>query len=713
VIESKPSTAWIFLTIFASGIIAQKFLSIPEPYLFPLFIFSAVFLLFLSIKFAKISNWFALIFIFITGIFCAGKAGIGYEKQIPFFPDKVISITGEVTDVKEKGPVLVLTIGNTSFFNGNRWIKSGVIVKTSLSQNKQVYESDWVLIDGIKSIRKEKNQIFIHARDYKIIESQSYYGRFRYKTQVFTENITRRWFRYHGQASSIFQMIVFGNSRQSPDVKDIFIQTGTYHLLIVSGIHLGYLLIFLRILVFPVRRFEQVHYKIFNLFYLTAVIFYSAITGFNTPVIRAALMFGIYLFSEIIERPISSIDSIGWAGSALLFSSPFNLFDLGFQLSFTATTGIVLTMKNIPSIKKVPSWVDSTIRTSIGAQFFTMPVLIGNIGTFYPAGFIANLFLVPFGGIVVGLGFIFLIVAFLRQIFILPLIKSIEFFWMGAKIFSTASPAICWTPGILMVIAIYLVIFMVIFRNKWKFFTLPAIFLTILWIGLNFISKPPAVKQSSCIVKDKENIIFFPCNKVLCLIEKKDITIALLSMKEDILTLAPAIEEIKSTGKDAVFMFVDYNHDIFEPLSIIVPQIKPVAVIDSPDIRKHPAYGYRKCFVLGEMNIKQKFWNFLSPFEGIRVVYNGKNSVVIEYRTKDKTNIISTYLNSKIFEVLPFSPQYHTIYATDIAFSKKLAGYLEEYGTKKLIYKKIVYNTVDIPCNFEVIKVKNNPISDH
>ncbi|HOQ82254.1 MAG TPA: ComEC/Rec2 family competence protein, partial [bacterium] len=265
--ESKPSAAWIFLTIFASGIITQKFISIPESYLFPLFVFSAVFLLFLSIKFARISNWFALIFIFITGIFCAGKTDIGYEKQIPFFPDKVISITGEVVDVKERGSVLVLTIGNTSFFNGKIWIKSGVIVKTSLSQNKQVYESDWVLIDGIKSIKKERNQIFVYARHYKIIEPQSYYGRFRYKTQVFTENITRRWFRYHGQAASIFQMMVFGNSRQSPDVKDVFIRTGTYHLLIVSGIHLGYLLIFLRILAFPIRKFEQVHYKIFNLLY--------------------------------------------------------------------------------------------------------------------------------------------------------------------------------------------------------------------------------------------------------------------------------------------------------------------------------------------------------------------------------------------------------------------------------------------------------------
>ncbi len=712
-IESRFPTSWIFLTFFASGIITQKFVPVPAAYLFPIFAFSSVILLSLAVKIKKTSNWFAVIFIFIAGVFCAGKTGIGYEKQIPFSPEKVRAITGEIADVKEKGTLLILTIKDTTFSNGNRWVKSGLSVRTYLRRNEEVYESDWILIDRISSIKIEKNQISVHASNWKIIEPLSIYGRFRCKTQAFSENITRKWFRYHGQAAAIFQMIVLGNSRQSLEIKNIFIQTGTYHLLIVSGIHLGYLLFFLKILVFPIRRFEQTHYKIFNIFYLAAIVFYSAITGFNTPVVRAALMFGIYLFSEIIERPVSSLDSIGWAGSIILFSNPDNLFNMGFQLSFAATTGIVLAMKNLPAIKRLPTWLDSMIRANIGAQFFTVPVLVGNIGTFYPSGFVANLFLVPFGGIVVGLGFVFLIVVFLRQLVILPLIKFLELFWMGTKLFSMVSPAICWNPGILMVTVIYLLVFAVIFRNRWKLFVVSAVFFAIIWIGFNALNRPHAEKKPHYISGDQEDIIIFPCKKLLCLIEKENSAVVLLSMKENSSGIASVIKKIKSTGKDVVFIFVDYDHDIFEELSTILQEIKPVAIVDSPDIRKHPAFGYRKCFILGKKNIKQKFWDFLVPFEGIRVIYNRKNSVVLEYKNRGETTIISTYLNSRIFEVLPFSPEYHTVYATQIALSKKLAEYLQEYGTRRLVYQKLIYATEGNNADFEIIEMGKNSVSLH
>ncbi|HPP66821.1 MAG TPA: ComEC/Rec2 family competence protein [bacterium] len=706
-IESK---SWIFLTLFTAGIITQKFIPLPQAYLVPLFVFSAIVFLILAIKFEKISTGCLIAFIFIAGIFCSGQSGIGYEKQIPFFPEKVKAITGEITDVREKGMLIVVTIENTSFSNGSIWIKSGLSVKTSLPLNKPVYDSDWILIDTIKSINIEHNQLIVSAGNWKIIEPQSIYGRFRYKTQILTETITKKWFRYHAQAAAIFQMIVLGNSRQSLDVKNIFIQTGTYHLLIVSGIHLGYLLFFLKLVVFPLRRFEQTHYKIFNLFYLVAIIFYSAITGFNTPVVRAALMFGIYIFSEMIERPVTGLDSIGWAGSIILFSNPANLFNMGFQLSFTATTGIVLTMKNIPAIKKVPSWLDSMIRANVGAQVFTLPVLVGNIGTFYPMGLIANFFLVPFGGVVVGLGFVFLITIFLRNIIIWPLIKSIDLFWIATKLFSRISPAVYWNPGIPVVIIMYLFILAVVFRNQWKLFTISAVLATIACFVCNPVDKKSYEKQIYPVSEAVGSITIFPCNKMLCMIEKHNCILVILSMEEDGSTLNPAIKKIKTTGKDAVFMFIDCSHDIFEALSILMSQIKPLAVIDNMEIRKHPAFGYRIHFMLGQMDIKQQFWNFLVPFEGVRVIYSGKNSIVLEYKTINKTIIISTHLNANIFEILPFSPRYDTIYATDIALSKKLAGYLDEYETKQLIYQKIIYYTIKQQPHFQIIRLSNKPV---
>ncbi len=128
--------------------------------------------------------------------------------------------------------------------------------------------------------------------------------------------------------------------------------------------------------------------------------------------VRAALMFAIYLIAEIIERPVSSIDSIGWAAFLILFFDPDELFNLGFQLSFSATTGIILAIHNIPRIKKFPSWLDSTVRAILGAQIFTTPVLAANTGNFYPAGFIQTLSLFQSEALQFFLEFLFLFLAF-------------------------------------------------------------------------------------------------------------------------------------------------------------------------------------------------------------------------------------------------------------------------------------------------------------
>ncbi len=113
-----------------------------------------------------------------------------------------------------------------------------------------------------------------------------------------------------------------------------------------------------------------------------------------------------------------------------------------------------------------------------------------------------------------------------------------------------------------------------------------------------------------------------------------------------------------------------------------------VVLLNNPDIKENPAFAYRKCFFLADTGIKQTFWKFLEPYEGIRVVYDFRGTQVIEYRTKKGTIIISNHMNSKIFEVLPFSPCYHTIYATNLALSNKLAEYLKDYETEQVNLQK-------------------------
>ncbi|MCM8764231.1 MAG: ComEC/Rec2 family competence protein [Candidatus Omnitrophica bacterium] len=688
------------------GILIQKIFPFPADYLVIMFVLSGVFSITFSLAFKKVSYLFLIFFIAVTGIFLAGNSYVGYERKLPVVPQNIEAIAGTVRDVQEKGQFLQITLEETMVADlKKQWYDADLQIYALLPYKKRTYQYEWLYITQIENIKETNSHITISAKSWSSIEPVTVFGRFIHRIHTITESMIRKWFRYHGQEAAIFRMMVLGDRFNLPEIKQVFIKAGIYHLLVVSGLHLGYLIIFLRIIFFFVRRIEQAHYKIFNLLYLAAIIFYCAITGFKTPIMRAALMFGIYILAEIIERPVDGVESIGWAGSLILFFKPAELFDAGFQLSFAATTGIILAMRYIPRIKRIPSWVDSTIRAIIGAQFFTIPVLLGNFGRFYPFGFITNLILVPVGGVAVFLGLSFLIFGFIRYVIIVFLTKVLSLFWLGTKLFSEISPEISWSPDTLIAFALYFIIFATVFRNKWKIFAILAVFS---FFAHGLITKI-SYQECQIIAKPElnieENITIFPCKKLLCAIEKENRLVLIVSEKEDENTLKIALENIKRKNKDIIFFFTGTPHDIISQLELMLKYIKPSSILDNPDIKKNPVFGYRKCFFLADAKIKQNFWEFLEPSEGLRVVYNEKYNQVIEYRSKSETAIISNYINSKIFEKLPFSPTYHTIYASELALSKKLQEYLNDYQVKQVVYQTLTYDTVEKPLAFRLIEI--------
>ena len=702
----------IFIFPLASGILIQKLFSIPFEYLLLLFIFSGIISLCLTLIFKKISWIFLVFFTVITGIFLAGNAGTGYEKTLPIPPEKIEAITGIVKDVREKGPLLLITLEDTMVWDNHQWIEANVTIHTALTGNSQIYNYDRIILHQIKKIKQEDDRVTISSKSwYRVKDDEciSGYPQFSQKITKVTENIIKKWFKYHGQEAAILKMMVLGNKQQSLEIKHIFVKTGTYHLLIVSGLHLGYVLLFLRILFFLFRHIEQAHYKIFNFLYLIAIGMYAAITGFSTPVLRAALMLAVYLVADIIERPINGIESIGWAGFIILFLKPEELFNMGFQLSFAATTGIMLTIRNTPRIKRIPEWLDTSIRAIAGAQIFTIPILAGHTGSVYPAGFFTNFFLVPAGGLVVCLGLGFFVFGFLRSILIFPLIKALDLFWITTKLFSNFSPEIPWSPDIISVLIAYSIVLMLLFRNKWKFFA----GILLLLIAMSMMSMQKKEVPQQILIESRrhldERITIFPAKKLFCCVEKEHCMIFIVSEKEDETTLNPVLDNLPETNKNIVYFFTAPAHDIIGNLECLMSRAKPVVIIDNPDIRKHPAFGYRKYFIVGDSHIKQQFWKFLTPYQGIKIVYDDGKNIVIEYHSKKGTILIATYLNAQIFEVLPFSPRYHAVYATELALSKKLAEYLQEYEISRLIYQKARYNTLDkmdaLP-DFKIIEMK-------
>jgi competence protein ComEC len=182
------------------------------------------------------------------------------------------------------------------------------------------------------------------------------------------------------------------------DVKDAFSATGVSHILVVSGMHVGFL--FLLIMWFlrhtpHRRRWLPV---VLGLLVLWA---YALLTGLAPSVIRATFMFSMMLLFRVLGEKYRVKSALCLSATILIIINPNVLFNVGFQLSYLAVAGIVyfypLLHKRISTLKYRPlRWIFSSIAVTISAQILTMPIVIYNFNQFPIYFILSNLFVTAF-----------------------------------------------------------------------------------------------------------------------------------------------------------------------------------------------------------------------------------------------------------------------------------------------------------------------------
>ena len=140
------------------------------------------------------------------------------------------------------------------------------------------------------------------------------------------------------------------------DTADLFRDGGTFHILVISGLHItfigGLLLVFLRW--FTRNRWLQ--------FGVTTTILwgYTLAVGADIPVVRAAIMFTVLLFGYAIYRRGTLLNSLGLCALILLAGRPSELFDPSFQLTFVSVAAIVaVAYPLVEHLRAIGSWSPS------------------------------------------------------------------------------------------------------------------------------------------------------------------------------------------------------------------------------------------------------------------------------------------------------------------------------------------------------------------
>lgn len=212
-----------------------------------------------------------------------------------------------------------------------------------------------------------------------------------------------------GEPLALLKGLILGEHSDLPhETIDAFADTGTVHILAVSGFNVG-LVILVFFLLFRALGLSP---TLANLLLIPLLVFYAGLTDFTPSVVRATIMALVFIIGFLLERDSLPINSLGVAALLVLLLWPQALFELSFQLSFAATFGIVFLAPKLYNLlsdafrtSRLAKWVVLPLIVSLSATMFSTPLILQSFYRLSLVSPLANLIILPLVTLATALGF--------------------------------------------------------------------------------------------------------------------------------------------------------------------------------------------------------------------------------------------------------------------------------------------------------------------
>lgn len=256
----------------------------------------------------------------------------------------------------------------------------GTIRKPSVPRNPGEFDYRlWSFRNGVLA-----NVAAEHPRQVSILEHRPLDGwnvlpRMRARLiETFVHNLG------HGAETGIANTLILGDRSHLPySVKRSFLDSGAFHLLAISGLHIG-LIGFLLTRLFGTLNFSVKHSALLTIVILTM---YAFLTGLRPSVLRATIFLVIFLGSQLFGRTADRVNTLGLTVFLLLILNPTNLFDSGAQLSFMAVTAIFAVSPFLSQQRDARSLID---RASLGLEFSPFMRILRRLRQLFLDGFLVG-----------------------------------------------------------------------------------------------------------------------------------------------------------------------------------------------------------------------------------------------------------------------------------------------------------------------------------
>ncbi|PKP12912.1 MAG: competence protein [Bacteroidetes bacterium HGW-Bacteroidetes-3] len=299
------------------------------------------------------------------------------------------------------------------------------------------------------------------------------------------------------------------------ELQQSYVGAGAIHILAISGLHIGIILLILTAVFKPLHYFK--YGKLTATIIIIAILWmYAIIAGLSASVVRAVTMFTSIAIAMQVNRPSSTYKTLVISMFFLLLFNPYYLFEMGFQLSYLAVFSIVWIQPKIYHLWSPKFWILDKLwqllTVSMAAQIGVLPLSLYYFHQFPGLFFVSNLVIIPVLGIILTAGIIIISLAvlqiapqFLVDVYIF-IIRQMNHFvsWISNQEFFIIQQI---SFSFLLIIAFYALLF---FGLKWTekkvFFRFVLVLISVILIQTVFVFEKYKLEST------KEFIVFNESN---------------------------------------------------------------------------------------------------------------------------------------------------------------------------------------------------------
>ena len=448
----------------------------------PLFIVLAILIIFIKKNTYRNAICMYLIVMCISSIYVYNK-NLNYESKYKKYDNKNISIEGTIiSDIEEKEYNYTFTIRTKDDYflvnlkknkeevnleYGNKLQILGEYQEPNKARNYQGFDyKNYLKTNKIYGIIRVDSYANIIIKQKKNLSN---FKLFIHKIREMLKQNIQELLTKKTYALGI-GILIGDNSRIDEQIVEDFKNSNLSHMLAVSGAHINYVVLTVSIL-FTKKRAGIKAQRVVT---IMMMLFFMELTQMTPSVVRAGISCIIYMLASLLYRKADVINAMAISTLVILLNNPFSLFNIGFQLSYAGTLGIILFCKliDIPIKNKLLKYLKDSIVISISANIFIIPIMMYQFNTISLTFILSNLLAGPLLGISIILEIIVLLISFISiNIAAIPakvlnilliLIINIANWFSNIEI----SKIYVITPQIISIVAYYLICAAIILKQR-------------------------------------------------------------------------------------------------------------------------------------------------------------------------------------------------------------------------------------------------------